>query len=281
MENSIFIQSDFRKQLKLISLIGLGMFLYVLFFQPFNIQAEELNDKLVLILGVAVINVIILGLFRIIIPRSVIGHIRIDSLSLSNEVALILLIWFFLSTANICYLFFIADVDRTLNMGVRISIFSAIPSLSLKLADVINSLQDQLRIFARRNLKLEHDLAQASQTVKKAVVLPSDSQNDNLEVYPEDIMLVKSADNYVEVIYRVDQEIKRKLLRNTMKNIQTVLSEHDEFIRCHRTSLVNTTYILNMTNSYRGHRLQLLDFEEEIPVSRQYILNIKELIESI
>ncbi|MCF8347119.1 MAG: LytTR family transcriptional regulator DNA-binding domain-containing protein, partial [Bacteroidales bacterium] len=55
--------------------------------------------------------------------------------------------------------------------------------------------------------------------------------------------------------------------------------ENPEFIRCHRTSIVNSSYILNMTNSYKGHRLQMLDIEEEIPVSRQYILGIKDVLD--
>ena len=42
---------------------------------------------------------------------------------------------------------------------------------------------------------------------------------------------------------------------------------------------MNSSYIVNMTNSYKGHQLKLLDLDEEIPVSRQYILGIKEVLD--
>jgi len=82
----------------------------------------------------------------------------------------------------------------------------------------------------------------------------------------------------VDIFYRLDEKIEHKLIRNTLKYIQQVLRENDDFRRCHRTCIVNTSYILNMTNNYKGHRLKMLDMDEEIPVSRQYILGIKDVL---
>ena len=203
-----------------------------------------------------------------------------ESVKISNEIGLILLIWLFITTANIFYLHYVGKVVISLSVGVKITIFSGFPSIVLKLADVNMSLRDQLRHFVRRNLKLEHDLDKAKQKVVEPVLLQSDSKNDNIRLNPDDIMLIRSADNYVEVFYRREEKIERKLLRNTLKNIQTDLSHIHDFIRCHRTCIVNKSYILNLTNSYKGHRLILLDMEEEIPVSRQYILGIKDVLDT-
>jgi len=280
LENQDHFNGDTRYQIKLISLISLGMFLFVLFFQPFEYRLEDFNDRLIYVLGIGVITFLVLGIFRIFMPVSLTSRIRMESVKISNEVGLILLIWLFITTSNIFYLHYVGKVMLSLSVGVKIALFSAFPSIVLKLADVNMSLRDQLRHFVRRNLKLEHDLAKAKQKVLDPIVLQSDSKNDSIQLNPDDIMLIRSADNYVEVFYRRDEKTERKLLRNTLKNIQNDLSNMPDFIRCHRTCIVNTSYILNLTNSYKGHRLTLLDMEEEIPVSRQYILGIKDVLDS-
>jgi hypothetical protein len=254
------------------------MFLFMLFFQPFAYPVEDFYTRLIFVLGIAVITFIILIVFRIFMPVSLTSRIRIESIKINAEVSLILLVWLFITVANSFYLHFVGNIDLSLAVGVKIALYSAFPSIILKVTDVNMSLREQLRHFLRRNLKLEHDLAKAREKTVEAVVLQSESKNDNLQLLADDIMLVKSADNYVEVFYRGEDKIERKLLRNTLKNIHHDLRNHSEFLRCHRTCIVNSGYILNLTNSYKGHRLIMLDMEEEIPVSRQYILGIRDAL---
>lgn len=279
MENQFPIREDNIYQLKLVSLISLGMFLFLLFFHPFDYSVEEFNDQLVLVLGVAVITFLILVLFRILLPYSFTKRIRVGSLKISNEVGLILLIWLFISVANIFYLRYVGKVEITISAGFRISLYSVFPSIVLKLADVNSSLREQLKHHVERNIKLGHDLSLAEHEVQSPETFYSESQNDKLDLLPEYLILVKSADNYVEIIYKEEDVIKKKLMRNTLKNFQQQLRKYPEFVRCHRTCIVNSTYILNLTNSYKGHHLKVLNYEEEIPVSRQYLLNVKDILD--
>jgi DNA-binding LytR/AlgR family response regulator len=251
----------------------------VLFFQPFETAQQDFNNRLVFLLGIAVITFLILGLFRIIMPVSLTRRIHAESLKITNEVGLILLIWVFITTANIFYLYYVGKIELTLAEAVQIALFSAFPSIILKLADVNMMLREQLRHFVRRNLKLEHDLTNAKEKQIDPIVFQSDSQSDKIELMPDETLLIRSADNYVEIFFKTNDKVERKLLRNTLKNIQQVLKNNREFLRCHRTCIVNTSFIVNMTNSYKGHWLKILDFDEEVPVSRQYILGIKDVLD--
>lgn len=270
------MRDDNIQQLKLVSMISLGMFLFLLFFHPFDYSVQEFNDQLIFVLGCAIITFLILVVFRILLPVSFTRRIRLDSLKISNEVGLILLIWLFISIANIFYMRYVGNMELTIFTGLRIVLFSAFPSVVLKLADVNMGLRSQLKHAVEKSIRLGHDLSVAGQEEQIPEVFLSESHNDKLEVLPEYLMLIKSADNYVEMIYKDEEEVKQKLLRNTLKNIQQQLKKYPEFVRCHRTCIVNSDYILNLTNSYKGHRLKLLHFEEELPVSRQYLLDIKE-----
>lgn len=278
MESSNPTREDNIQQLKLISLISLGMFLFLLFFHPFDYSVEEFNDQLIFVLGCAVITFLILVIFRIILPVSFTRRIRLESLKISNEVGLILLIWVFISIANIFYMRYVGHLELSIFTGLRICLFSAFPSVVLKLTDVNWALRRQLKHAVEKSLRLGHDLSVAERQVTPEVFF-SESQNDKLEVLPEYLMLIKSADNYVEMLYLDEDVVKQKLMRNTMKNIEQQLKRFPEFVRCHRTCIVNTDYVLNLTNSYKGHRLKLLHIDEELPVSRQYLLDMKEILE--
>jgi len=277
---STSIREDSIYEFKLVSLISLGVFLFLLFFHPFEYHVEEFNDQLIFVLGIAAITFTILVLFRILLPVSVTRRIRVESFKISNEIGLILLIWLFIGTANIFYLRYVGKMELNIFTGLRIALFSVIPSVVLKLADVNTSLRAQLKHMVERNIKLGHDLSVAGQEVQSVETFYSDSKNDKLELQAEYVMLIKSADNYVDIVYQDDDEIKHKLLRSTLKNVQQQLSKYPEFVRCHRTCIVNSRYIVNLTNSYKGHWLKMLDYEEEIPVSRQYLLVVKDILDS-
>ena len=159
-------------------------------------------------------------------------------------------------------------------------LFISFPSIILKLADVNKSLRDQLKHIVVKNVRLGKYIPDGKIIVKPTETFFSDSNSDKIDLHPDDIMLVKSADNYVNFIYKDGEEVRQKMLRNTLTKILSQLRKHPEFVRCHRTCIINSFFIVNLTNNYKGYRLQLLDYEEEIPVSRQYILAVKEFIDS-
>ena len=278
MENPQQRREENIYQLKLAALIGLGMFLFLLFFHPFDYKIEGFNDQLIFVLGCSAISFLFVVVFRILLPVGITRRIRVESLNISNEVGLILLIWVFIAISNVFYLRYVGQVPLSIAEVLRIVLFSVFPTVTLKLADVIKSLRVQLKHAVGKSVRLGHDLSVAEHPGQHKEVFFSETKNEKLELLPEYLMLIRSADNYVEMVYRDNGEIRQKLLRNTMKNIHQQLGKYPEFVRCHRTCIVNSAYIMNMTNSYKGYRLKLLNYGDEIPVSRQYILELKEIL---
>ena len=66
--------------------------------------------------------------------------------------------------------------------------------------------------------------------------------------------------------------VKKKLIRSTLRNIESQLADQRNFIRCHRTSIVNTMHIDKLVRSYSGYSLVTSCLDEQIPVSRQYLM---------
>ena len=280
MEKEHPLREESLYQLKLIAGISLGMFCFMLFFIPFEYRHLEFNERLLFIFGMGTICFIIMGIVRIILPPTVDRIIKLDTYKISNEVLLILLIWLFNSVAYIFYLRYVGLLDLTLFAGFKIVLFASIPSVILKLSDVNKSLRDQLKHTVGKNVRLGKQVLNEDMVAKNKEIFVSDSNNDRIEIHPDDIMLVKSADNYVSIIYKDGEEVRHKMIRKTLNKIYTQLKKHPEFLRCHRTCIINSLYIVNLINNYKGYRLQILDYEEEVPVSRQYILAVKEYVDS-
>ena len=280
MSKQHYFPEEIRYQLRLTAGISLGIFLFLLFFLPFEHRELEYNENLLFVTGLAAISFIVMVIFRILLPSYLNSIFRLESYKISNEVVIILLIWVFIALGNIFYLRYVGLLELSLYTVFKIVLFSSFPSVILKLADVNKSLRDQLKHMVEKNIKMGRQVGEEEQGIRAPELISSDTKSDKIELDPDDIMLVKSADNYVKIFYREEEKVKQKMLRKTISNMYDQLRKYPEFLRCHRTSIVNSQYIVSLKNNYRGYSLELLDYEEEIPVSRQYLLTVKEYLNS-
>jgi len=280
LDRHYYFPEEIRYQLRLLAWISLGIFLFMLFFPVFEHKEMEFNDSLLFVTGLGAISFAIMAIFRILLPSTLNRIIKLETYKVSNEVVIILLIWVFNALGYIFYIKYVGSNETSLSTVIRIILFTSFPCIILKLADVNKSLRDQLRRIVGKNIKLGKHVTNEDTMTKPAEVFYSDSRTDKIEIHPDDIIVAKSADNYVILVYKEKDEVRQKMLRTTLKQVYTQLRKHPEFLQCHRTYIVNSLHIVNLTNSYKGYRLKLLDYEEEIPVARQYILSVKEYIDT-
>jgi len=115
---------------------------------------------------------------------------------------------------------------------------------------------------------------------EEEIEILSTNKSDNLILKYKQIIFIKSADNYIEISFLNNNIVEKKLIRNTLKNIESQLVKQKNFIRCHRTSIVNILFVEKMERNFNGYHLIMSCFEETIPVSRQYFLQVKDVISS-
>lgn len=88
-------------------------------------------------------------------------------------------------------------------------------------------------------------------------------------VRSKDFLYIESTDNYVTVNFILEGKLKRKLLRNTMKNIESQLGS-ESILRCHRSFIVNTQNVDFIQKENKKLSLHLNFSETTIPVSEKY-----------
>jgi LytTr DNA-binding domain len=110
--------------------------------------------------------------------------------------------------------------------------------------------------------------------VERPLALPENikliGQNNNeyLEVKPAAILYLEAADNYVAVLYLEQNKVKKVLLRSTLALLGQQLQDYSDFIKCHRSYIINKHYIIASSGNAQGLKLQLQGTEALIPVSR-------------
>jgi DNA-binding LytR/AlgR family response regulator len=79
-------------------------------------------------------------------------------------------------------------------------------------------------------------------------------------------------------VYAEGEILKKKLMRNTLKNIEQQLRQYSNFLRSHRICIVNILFIEKLYRNNESHWLAIKGFNGALPVSRQYLIKLKEAI---
>jgi DNA-binding LytR/AlgR family response regulator len=263
---------NLKQKLGLYGGISLGTFLFILFFQPFPIRLSDLDNGLVFIAGFGVIIFIVLLVVAMIFQ----GLFQKQEEDLHHYVQgfSILVIC---SVAFAFYLRYVGQASITFHIMLKIVLICIAPPLLIRLFYLKNNLLEENRALQKENNSLKQQiLKNETDTLNKIVEFISENNTENISLPVRTIAFIKSADNYVEIFYREDETSKKKLIRNTLKNIEYLVRPYSTFLRCHRTCIVNSQYIEKISRKINTHWLTIRDFKELVPVSRQYLLILKE-----
>lgn len=130
--------------------------------------------------------------------------------------------------------------------------------------------------YSRQAADLSHQLevrletgAPVSAIQMNPVVIQGDNQGEALSVEVGQIRYIEAADNYIQVFYEENGQIRSRMLRATLKKAEETLSTYPGFFRCHRTFLVQVSHVQHISGNAQGYRLHLAGVTDPIPVSRK------------
>jgi hypothetical protein len=130
--------------------------------------------------------------------------------------------------------------------------------------------------------KVHSDSAVAASS-SQIITLSSDDGKEEYSLPVPNIIYLEAAANYVELVYWSEgsDKPKKMLFRNTMKNIEAMLSDYPQvFLRCHRSFVVNIEQIKTVKGNSQGVNLFLGDGIDYVPVSRTNIPKLKQLLDT-
>jgi len=265
-----------KEDLTLFFKISFGVFLFVLFFEPFVLDRFDFNNLLVFVSGLGGIILVSMVLVRISMSLLVREYDK------NNPEAVIpvylegFAILLLSSLGFTFYLKFVGSIPINFPVMFKIGFICLAPPVILYINQTIRGLKEQNKNLIREKGKMRKKAQKYEMDFQNMTIsFVSETGTDALELQIIDIVFIKSADNYVEVAYIENNQIQKSLIRNTLKNIELQLEPYPNFLRCHRICIINEHFISSLHRD-GTHWLSIKGTDEKLPVSRQYLLKLKE-----
>ena len=74
--------------------------------------------------------------------------------------------------------------------------------------------------------------------------------------------------------------MNREIIRNTLKKTEDVIEKYSNFVRCHKSYIVNLSKLKKVTGNAQGYKLIFEQLDFKIPVSRNLSKQILTKIQS-
>jgi len=246
-----------RKNILWLLLIGLSASIFILIFKPFDIEnqtGEWYIDLIIFSLGIVFFLSVISMEF--LIPK------MLPKLFLKWNLgkAILWYTWVILFTGAIIFTYksfldgfrdftwneYFNVLGRILGIGITVSFFSLgfISYLNRKRLSLISSTENYI-INAPHSKPLRLNL--------------------------NSVMYIISDDNYVDIHMELNGKRRKLVFRSSLKNIESqIVNPLSPIYRCHRRHLINIEYFKINNNTSRKTSIQLINYDDEIPVSKQY-----------
>ncbi len=250
-------------------LIGCAVFFILAMFQPFGTYTFQHPDKLLLLAGYGFVITFTVITLTLLLSKIFHGWFAPESWNLRRELLLLGIVAFASMTATYFYHF--------ATIGSRLSFFGYAYFMGIAMS---TSLFPLALLTAVRYLQIKNYLDQRNLTATLApkpdvLTLTGDNKTEKLTILRSELLLLKAADNYVELFLQKDQRLNRHLLRGTLSGMASQLDD-DHFLQVHRSYIVNMNQVVALDGKSPNYILRLAAPVEEVPVSRNKVQAVRQ-----
>ena len=287
---SVFLRQPFPFYIPLTRILcfsfttGLFVSVFLLVFKPFGSGDYILEGRTWILWGYGFVTFFILLVDMLVWPAVFPGFFNETKWNVARGIGF--QFWHIISigAANLLYAALVGEKEirllavpgyllQALAVGffpITLGIFSIHSILLKKYAESTRRINDNI-------LALESQTADSEKN-SEIVAFSSEGGKEEVEIRLQDLLFIKSADNYVEIYKTENDQIKMIFLRSSLKRIEQTLKDHPFLFKCHRAFLVNIKNISKVAGNSQGYKLIFKGIEYAIPVSRYTSKNLFKLI---
>ena len=238
-------------------------FIFLNFFEPFGLYYDTSisQDEVFIEIFIAMLVAFVVLLLSQFVVRLL--------LKLAEFTIASLFFWFLLEAVTVAFIWSVFDVFSKNTTDILVAVWlgnfvAYLLIMGFPYFFYVSYLHIRDTII---NLKNENSTTSS----KTEVALKDENNIVRLVLKIENLLFIKSADNYIEVHFLENGVISKSLLRTSIKKLETAFS-NTPIIRCHRSFIVNTNNIELTKKTSSGYSLKLNQVSElTIPVSKSYL----------
>jgi hypothetical protein len=278
-------ETSTKRKVRAAVLFGVFVFVFLAFFQPFQLNTYRGSVALLALCYGAVTTCIML-LLNVLLPRIATGLFNEADWNVGREIFWTCANLLCIALANMLYTGWVGsmrfDLQSFLSIGLYTLAVGLFPltggilwnesRLRNKFSTGSERINKALTVAHHQHKKIKEDI--------KLVEIPSENAGESFTVHPKSLLFVKAAENYAEVYWLVEDTPKRTVVRANLRMFEDALLDLPEFNRCHKSYIVNLAVVHRISGNAQGYKLHLANISETIPVSRKLNNSIKNLLET-
>ncbi len=261
--------SGLKHNAKIILFISVGVLVYILLFLPIDISSFTEKEITYLIAGITVATFIMLSMNLIVFPSLIPKMFDNSRWTIKREI--IWNAWTLISISGIYYILYSFVYGVYIIHFVDLLQFVFLAVIPVSAVIVINYnrlLRNNLKMARQLNAKL----AENKQLRERLIDFDSEYKKDNLIVRADSIIMIKSADNYIEVYYEKDGIVKKRLIRSSLSKMENMLKDFSFMFKCHRSYIINLNHIAEIQgHDAQGYKVFFEGIDFPALVSQTYV----------
>ncbi len=266
---------DLKHNTKVILFISLGVLAFLLIFQPIEISTLSKKDIFYLVTGLAISTFLTLSVNLLVLPSLFPKAFDSNKWNIKKEIFWNLWILLAISSSDF---FFYSKLVGILDIGfsdiVKIILLGILPVAVLIVINQERLLRSHLRSAQQMNKRLLEN----KQLKEELIPFESDYKKDKLIIKAGSLILIKSADNYIEVFFESNGTMKNQMIRSTLNQAEELLKKFDFIMRCHRSFIVNIDRIKEIKGNSQGYKIFFENIDFPALVSQKYIPEFRKRI---
>jgi K+-transporting ATPase KdpF subunit len=260
---------------KLVLALSFGLFIYLFLalFQPFGIQ-DIASTQPLYIMGFAFVTILFMSINYILFPILFPKWFHKEKWSVNRELLFILFNIFCIAFGN--YYYHLISVDDPIHlfelssflfMTIAVGVFPVI--FLIFTTELIRSKQliKEAKVI---NKKRAVEKSKIEIPVSTKIQLKGETTNNYLELEIKQLLFAQSEGNYSKIHYQENGLLQTKLLRISLKNLETQLEQNSSILRCHRSFIINKNNIAHLSGNARSCYIHFSNSTLTVPVSRSF-----------
>ncbi len=274
--------------------VGCFVALFLIVFEPFDLSQWQTDMKALKLAGFGLVSFIIPIIVSTLIIQIIQKKNIEDNWTIGKEIVVILSILVCIAIGNMLYgklfnmmpfslngfLFAFASVILIGIFPVTLHVLrkhNKLLKINLEKAVSVNQYLHPTEIKTENDLKVPDEvpppnmpdnIADEIKVIPKLILI-AENEKDKIELIPDQLLYIESADNYSNIVFVENEKIKKQLIRSSLKRIELQLNS-DVIVRCHRTFIVNLKKVKNVEGNAAGYKLSFGIENCFVPVSRNY-----------
>ncbi len=263
-------------------IVGVFISLFLLVFQPFGLSSFHGANKYGFIAGYGLVTMAVLTFDNLMLKAYFRSKFGKKIWTVGKQIILQTLILMTIGTGNYFYSAWQLRFNNPLVGFLVFQFFTtAVGLLPISIITILNE-NRRNKAFLSEASSLNANVTALHQVdlTDLPISLMGENEKKPLVLSVSDFLYAESSGNYLNVHFRTDKTVKSVLLRTTLTRAEGQLAIHASIMKCHRAFLVNCEHIVRVKGNAQGLRLQLNHTNDEIPVSRNFIKDLRARMEA-